>query len=324
MPPQPGPVLARSIDPSTAPEPDREATPAGYVVLMEPADRVHFLDWGGPADATAPGALLVHGLATSADLWAPVARRLRRRVRTVAMDLRGHGLSDSPTDGYEPVALAEDAFAVADASGFVREGAGVVIAGHGFGACVAAWTAGRIGPACRGLVLVDGGWEDVGASTGLETEEFLRNLDEPPEVMRSLDAYLADRAAFDPGTWDADQEAAARALVVETAAGRLVPVTRPHVVHAIVAAMFAYRPLEALGAVDAPIVILAAAEDEAGHRREALDDLVDGLRRAGRAAPTVVSFPTAGHNLMRYRPAHVTAAILALAETAPQAGNRPP
>jgi len=306
--------LAITVDPATAPEPDPEARPDGFVVLMEPADRIHFLDWGGPPEPGVPGALLIHGLATSADVWAPVARRIRSHLRTVAMDLRGHGLSDSPTEHYEPASLADDATAVADASGFLGDGPGAVIAGHGFGACVAAWTAVGLGERCRGLLLVDGGWEDLRAATGLEPDEFLRNLDEPPEVMRSMDAYLGDRAAFDPSTWDADQEAAARALVVETPAGRLVPVTRPHVLEASVEAMFAYRPLEVLGAVAAPIVILAAAEDEVGDRRNALEALLGGLRGAGRREPTTVAFPTVGHNLMRYRPAHVAAAILALAD----------
>ena len=62
----------------------------------------------------------------------------------------------------------------------------------------------------------------------MDVEEFLRGLDEPPEVMRSMAAFLADRAGFDPATWDADQERAARATVVETHAGKVVPATRPH------------------------------------------------------------------------------------------------
>ena len=55
-------------------------------------------------------------------------------------------------------------------------------------------------------------------------------------------AYLADRRGLDPATWDADQEAAARAAVVETPAGRLVSATRPHALVACVGAMFEYRP----------------------------------------------------------------------------------
>jgi pimeloyl-ACP methyl ester carboxylesterase len=79
--------------------------------------------------------------------------------------------------------------------------------------------------------------------------------------------------------------------------------------------MFEYRPLEVLGRVEAPVVILSAAEDEAGHRGEALEALLDGLRRAGRGIPAVLGFPGVGHNLMRYRPAHVAAAVLALADS---------
>ena len=102
--------------------------------------------------------------------------------------------------------------------------------GHGFGAIVAAEAAAGARPALR---RARPRRRRLGAtsrtSTGLDVDEFLRGLDEPPEVLRSMDAFLADRAAFDPATWDADQERAARATVVETHAGRVVPVTRPHV-----------------------------------------------------------------------------------------------
>ena len=99
-------------------------------------------------------------------------------------------------------------------------------------------------------MLVDGGWESLESASGMDVDEFLRGLDEPPEVMRSMAAFLADRAAFDPATWDADQERAARASVVETHAGKVVPSTRPHAVEASVRAMFGYDPLVTLADVD--------------------------------------------------------------------------
>ena len=80
--------------------------------------------------------------------------------------------------------------------------------------------------------------------------------------MRSLTAFLADRSRFDPGTWDADQDRAARATVVETHAGRVVPATRPHALEASVRAMFTYDPVATLAAVAAPVVALVAADDE--------------------------------------------------------------
>ena len=286
--------------------------PDGFVVVVDPGDRIHFLDWGGAGE---PGVLLVHGLSNTAWSWALVARRLAVERRTVAMDLRGHGLSDAPTEAYTPDLLAEDVVAVAEGSGVLASGSarGVVLAGHGFGAIVATWAAAVLSDGCAGLVLVDGGWEDLETATGLDIDEFLRGLDEPPEVMRSLDAFLADRAAFDPTTWDADQDRAARATIVETHAGRVVPATRPHALEACVRTMFDYEPESALAAVAAPVTALVAADDETGSRRRALDRASAARVAAGRAPIRAVSSGRDGHNLMRYRPDSVTAAILEVA-----------
>ena len=291
--------------------------PAGFVVTVDPGDRIHFLDWGGPATISGPGALLIHGLSQTAWIWAPVARRLAATIPTVTMDLRGHGLSDATTEdgAYALGVLADDAIAAAEGSGVATDGRPVLLVGHGFGAMVAAVAAARLGERCSGLVLVDGGWESLEASTGVDADEFIRGLDEPPEVMRSLRAFLADRRAFDPSTWDDDQEAAARATVVETHAGRVVPATRPHALEACVRAMFTYAPAMTLASVEAPIVALVAAADDAGSRVGLLAAVSDALVAVGRGAIGVRSFEAVGHNLMRYRPADVTDAIVSLARS---------
>jgi pimeloyl-ACP methyl ester carboxylesterase len=299
------------LDRAAVPLPDPSAEPEGFVVTVDSADRIHFLDWGGPAAEGAPGIVAIHGLGQTAWAWAPVARRLRAARRFVAMDLRGHGLSDAPTHGYEPVSLAGDLIAVAEGAGLLDLAADrVVLAGHGFGACVAAWAATVLGPRCAGIVLVDGGWQDIRATSGLEPDEFLRSIEEPPEVLRSMGAFLADRAAFDPGTWDADQERAARATVVEVPAGRVLPATRPHALEGCVGAMFAYRPNEVLAAIPAPVLALAALDDEAGTMARSLAEVQRARQGAGRPAIPVARFPADGHNLMRYRPVEVAAAIL--------------
>lgn len=302
------------------PPPDPTAEPDGFVVEVSPGDRVHFLDWGGPPGGT--GVLLVHGLSNTAWSWAPVARRLRAVCRVVAMDLRGHGLSDAPSDGYDPDTFAADAIAVAEGSGLLAEGDDrVVIAGHGFGAIVAAWTAATLGARCAGVVLVDGGWESLEAASGMDVDEFLRGLDEPPEVMASLGAYLADRRAFDEASWDADQERAARATVVETHAGHVVPATRPHVAEACVRAMFGYEPERALAAFDAPITAIVAWDDEVGSRTAALARASAARVKTARDPIRSVVIGHTGHNLMRYRPDDVSAAILGLVAPA-VAANR--
>jgi pimeloyl-ACP methyl ester carboxylesterase len=297
------------------PSPDPTAEPDGFVVVVEPGDRIHFLDWAGQGE---PGVLLIHGLANTAWSWTPVARRVRAVRHVVAMDLRGHGLSDAPTEGYDPPSFAGDVIAVAEGSGLLAtEADRVVLAGHGFGAIVAAWAAVELDRRCAGLVLVDGGWESLEAASGMDVEEFLRGLDEPPEVMRSMTVFLADRAAFDPTTWDADQERAARATVVETHAGKVVSASRPHAVEASVRAMFRYDPLETLAAVSAPIVAIAAADDEEGSRGVALAAASAARAAAGRDRIRAASFGHDGHNLMRYRPEAVSAAILSVAGDVP-------
>jgi pimeloyl-ACP methyl ester carboxylesterase len=299
----------------TVPPPDLATEPDGFVVQADHGDRIHFLDWGGPpGPAGTPGFLLVHGLSNTAWSWTSVARRLRRLRRVVAMDLRGHGLSDAPTDGYDPQTLAGDVVAVAEGAGLLGEPDDrVVVAGHGFGAIVAAWAAAALADRCSGLVLVDGGWESLEAASGVDVDEFLRGLDEPPEVMRSMGAFLADRQAFDPATWDADQERAARATVVETHAGRVVPSTRPHAVESCVRAMFRYEPATTLATVAAPITALLTADDERHTRGAALADASAARSAAGRDPIRELSFGHAGHNLMRYRPVEVCEALLSVA-----------
>ena len=101
--------------------------------------------------------------------------------------------------------------------------------------------------------------------------------------MRSMGAFLADRAAFDSATWDADQQQAARASVVETHAGKVVPATRPHAVEASVRAMFSYDPITTLASVPAPVIAVAAADDETGSRARALAAATDARASAGLA-----------------------------------------
>jgi pimeloyl-ACP methyl ester carboxylesterase len=267
--------------------------PAGYVVEVRPGDRIHFLDWGGRGE---PGVLLIHGLSNTAWSWAPVARRLVAVRHVVAMDLRGHGLSDAPTGAYTATNLVGDVLAAAEGSGLLGpDGDDIVLAGHGFGAIVAAWAAAELGGRCARLVLVDGGWEDLALTSEMDVDEFLRGLDEPPEVLASLDAFIADRRGYDPSTWDSDQDRAARATVVETPAGRVVPATRPHALEASVRAMFEYRPAEVLASIAAPIIGLAATSPPPGPDLPQFE---------------VVRLAAVGHNLMRYRPDEVTAAIL--------------
>ncbi len=302
------------------------------VVTMDTGVRIHVLDWGPPTSGRVPGSapgppkstpvptvVLVHGLLATARTWAPIARRVARRARVLAPDLRGHGLSESPRDGYDLDSLAYDLLTVLTAHGLGPDvdGPAVVLVGHGFGAQLAAWAAHLRPSAVTGLVLVDGGWEELEAALRMDAAEFQRGLDEPPEVLASMDAYLADRRDWDPASWDADQELAARSAVDEKYAGRVVPVVRRHALSGCVASMFAYRPMAALGDLDRPLTVLVAEpggtdDEDLRERRLALDDLLEARSAAAMPPARVVRFAGSAHNLMRYRPDEVSAEVLGL------------
>lgn len=315
------------------------AEPESFVVTVDTGDRIHFLDWGEPAAPPADGGVagtpgpaicLVHGLAATAWSWLPVARRLAARHRVICPDLRGHGLSDAPRTGYDRESLAFDLLTVLVASGVGSEDDApglarpAIVAGHGFGALVAAGMAEQRPTTVRGLALVDGGWEDAGEATGESAEELLRGLADPPEVLSSMAAYLADRRDYDPASWDADQERAARSAVDEKHAGHVAPVARSHVLRACVETMFAYQPRELLPDLPMPVLICAAesgaADDELARERSlALDEMVALRRAAGHTDDRLVRFAGSGHNLMRYRPAELADELHGLVERTRQA-----
>lgn len=300
------------------------------LVTLDTGDRLHYLDWrparpgAAPTDAALsppdlPPLVLVHGLLQTAWLWTPVARRLAPLTPVIALDLRGHGLSDSPRAGYDLESLAWDALTVLTANGWGADANGppAVVAGHGLGAMIGATMATLRPASLSGLALVDAGWEEMAAATGSDAAEFQRAIGDPPEVLASMDAYLADRREFDPASWDADEERAARAAVDQKHAGHVAPVTRPHALRGAIDAMWQYDPETTAGAADVPLLVAVAdsatADDEAAReRRLALDDLLRLRAQRGLPPTEVARYAGSGHNVMRYRPAELSDALLAL------------
>ena len=305
--------------------------PESLVVAMDTGERIHYLDWGeprgmrasgrppstlvGPPPRSLPPIVLLHGIADTAWAWTPAARRLAGLTRVLAIDQRGHGLSESPSSGYELPSLAMDVLTVMVANGWGPDAGGrsAVLAGHGFGGVVAVAAAAERPGAVAGLALIDGGWEDLGQAVGEDPEQAVKGIAEPPEVLASMDAWLVDRRAFDPATWDADAERAARAQVEQTHAGHVVPVLRRRALVGTVAAMLSYRPAAVLPGIHVPMLVAvagtAAPDDESARDRELeLHEVLDLVQAPLRA----VRFPGVGHNLLRYVPGPLSAELLAL------------
>jgi pimeloyl-ACP methyl ester carboxylesterase len=88
-----------------------DATPPRHLTLPGAGGvRLHALDWGDDA----PPALFLHGGRLTAQTWDYVWLGLRRRVRAVALELRGHGDSER-TEDYAFDSHVADIGAVLDA-----------------------------------------------------------------------------------------------------------------------------------------------------------------------------------------------------------------
>src|SRR5437764_1426227 len=74
--------------------------------------RIHVALAGAP---DAPPLMLVHGWPQNWWSWRRVIPPLAERFRVIVPDLRGHGWSEAPREGYEKEQLAEDLLALLDA-----------------------------------------------------------------------------------------------------------------------------------------------------------------------------------------------------------------
>lgn len=107
-----------------------------------------------------PWFLLVHGLASNRNMWRGVAELLAEAgFAVVAVDLRGHGRSSKPDDGYEVAAVSGDLAAVIEQHGLGR----AAVAGQSWGGNVVLELARQRPDLVSGAVAVDGGWIDLQA-----------------------------------------------------------------------------------------------------------------------------------------------------------------
>lgn len=104
-----------------------------------------------------------------------MAPRLAERFRVVAVDQRGHGLTDKPVDAYSFAEVTGDVLALLDELGFDRP----IVGGHSWGAGVATQFAVDFPERIRGVVMVDGGIMDISERmTWEQAEKQMR----PPEL----------------------------------------------------------------------------------------------------------------------------------------------
>lgn len=155
--------------------------------------RLEALTWG---EAGKPGLLLVHGNSAHADWWSFIAPYLAKDFRVTAMSLAGMGDSDW-RENYRFHDFAEDADAVARATGLFADGQKPIYIGHSFGGGQVFFAAARYPHLMRAAVLVDTGFGGPPPEVLEERKkraELLANIpsaDRPSRVYPTMEAALA-------------------------------------------------------------------------------------------------------------------------------------
>lgn len=143
-----------------------ELTPTSRFIPLRDGVQLRILEWSTPETSPGVPILLVHGLASNARLWDGAARRLAELGHAVvAIDLRGHGLSDKPDHGYELTAVADD---IADVIVALHPHQSAIqkplVIGQSWGGNLVVELAHRHPELIRGIVAVDGGSIELSAA----------------------------------------------------------------------------------------------------------------------------------------------------------------
>ena len=213
--------------------------------------RLHYRDWGGSGQPL----VLLHGLASTCRIWDLVAPILAEDFSVVALDQRGHGLSDKPDHGYDFASVSRDL------REFVRE-MGMeqpLVVGHSWGGSVALEFAVRYPELPRGLCWVDGGMIEISGRPGATLENAKQEM-APPSFEGVTTAQLLERARTRRwlGAMDERLEgtllANFRVLDDGTIRARLSRENHMRIIEAL----WVHRPSELYARVRQPVLIMPA------------------------------------------------------------------
>ena len=239
--------------------------------------------------------LLVHGLASNARLWDGVGAELvARGIGAVAVDLRGHGRSPKPDDGYDFDAVVGDLLPLL----IDRP----VVVGQSYGGNVVIHLAAHHPDLVRGVVCVDGG--------AIDLRQHFAELDDaivamrppyehfegtPPDVMEArMRASMPDA----PETWI--QGAMACFDTVDGGVRSRLTWSRHR---QIIEAMWHEPPTELFPKLTVPALFVMAS----ARMRDSVDAALDAMPD-GRAA----WFEGAHHDVHAQRPAEVAAHLIGM------------
>jgi pimeloyl-ACP methyl ester carboxylesterase len=241
-----------------------------------------------------PALLLLHAWAESRRSFAILGPLLPPWLRTIAIDLRGHGEADKLLTGYELPTLAADVVAAMDALDLPD----AVLVGASSGGYVAQQVAVDHPRRVAGLVLAGSPRDLRGVKPFAAEIERLRDPVDPAWVR----AFVAAFPGAPVPDWFLEQ-AVADALRLPADVWR-----------ASLAGLSASRPPTDIGEISAPTLVVSGASDGLLGREQsaALVSAIPGARS--------IEYPDAGHVVLWDQPARLAADIAAFIPTVAPSG----
>jgi len=143
---------------------------------------IQLAQWDGEEKAI----LCIHGITANCRCWDVIADALSPSYGVLAMDLRGRGLSGSPSTGYSMEHHCRDILAVLDDLGLER----VVLMGHSLGAFISLVFGAKHSERVDSIILVDGGGKLSEDQMAKVFAGIKPSLDRLGKVLPSFEAYL--------------------------------------------------------------------------------------------------------------------------------------
>jgi pimeloyl-ACP methyl ester carboxylesterase len=257
--------------------------------------------------------LLVHGLASNAQMWDLVSAQLALAGHeVVAVDLRGHGQSSRPSAGYSTTAAAQDLNEVLSILNW-GEDHPPVVAGQSWGANVVMKLAAS-NHQLKGVCCVDGGWIWLGAH--YDTFDACWDALAPPDHADAQWPQVVARIETMVDDWPAGSAAAILANLEVTADGQVRNRLSREAHRQILYSLWSENPAEWLASISTPTRWLVAGEST-GVR-------ADAIRLAAAKCHAVVRwYPTAHHDLHLQHPHQVAQDLLAVAAENQESGEQP-
>ncbi len=197
--------------------------------------------------------LVSHGLASNRRTWERTAARLHELGHpVVSVDLRGHGGSDKPDEGYDFATMGADLVQVLDAAGFAT----AVLAGQSTGGNIVVDLAARAPERVAGVCGVDGGAIEV-TRQWPEWNACRRALTPPPIAGTRADALEAMLRRGHP-TWSDWGVEASMANFERLADGTIRPwLTRERHLR-ILRSLWEHRPSAVIPTLPMPVLLVMA------------------------------------------------------------------